>query len=248
MKITNRWLIVAAAGFAGLVVSGCGTQGAQNLAAGKSSETFLLRMKAEPGQTLKYDFELELGLTPPQQQGAPAGEPVKVKLTGIQEQKFVKVEGPDHTIEGRMTDITTEASGIGLMLAEGLKNSLARTQTIESNELGVIRNANESFSVTPQFPAKAVAVGETWTSSAPAAETNSPGQMTGKLAAVETVDGRRLLRLEYTGTAANGVTLTEPMVVMFDHEAGQVVSMKMAASGNQMGADMSLSLSLTLRR
>lgn len=248
MKMTNSWLIAAAAGLAAMMVSGCGTRGAENLAAGKSSETFLLRMKAEPGQTLKYDFELELGFTPPQQQGAPAGEPLKVRLTGIREQTFVKVEGPDHTIEGRMTDITTEASGIGLMLAEGLKNSLARTQTIESNELGVIRNANDNFSVMPQFPTKAVAVGETWTSSAPAAETNSPGQMTGKLAAVETVEGRRLLRLEYTGMAANGVTLTGPMVVMFDPEAGHVVSMKMAATGNQMGADMSLSLSLNLRR
>ncbi|MFQ3586055.1 MAG: hypothetical protein SNJ76_00115 [Fimbriimonadaceae bacterium] len=248
MKMKNRWLYVVAAGFAALIAAGCGTPGARNLAAGKSSETFLLRLKAEPGLTLQYDFEAELGLNPPQQQGAPAGEPIRVRLTGIQEQKFVKVDGPDHTIESRFRDIETEAQGIGLMLAEGLKNTLSRTQTFESNELGVLRNANDSFSVTPQFPAKAVAVGETWTSPAPPAETNATGRMTGKLAAVETVDGRRLLRLEYTGTAANGITLTEPMVAMFDPDAGRIVSMKMSATGNQMGADMSLSLSLTLRR
>lgn len=248
MKMKNIWLFAAAASFVAVAVSGCGTKAAGNLAAGQTPETYLLRIKAEPGLTLNYDFEVELGFSPPQQQGAPAAEPVKVKLTGIQEQKFVKVDGPDHTFESRFKDIRTEAQGIGQMLAEGLKRSLAQTQTIESNELSVIRNANEIFSVTPQFPSKAVAVGETWTSSGPGSDAAPPGQMTGKLAGFETVDGRKLLRIEYTGTVANGVTLVEPMVVMFDHGAGQIVSMRMSGTGSQMGADMSLTMNLTLRR
>lgn len=230
----KRWIVFSALTLSALLAASCApekTTEDPNLASQSTGDVSLTpetpqgeayTIRYQPGDTHESRYDMKLTL-----QHAESSSKISIEGEQI---TTSKKEGDQFLIEEKMKVSKSDLTG-SYFKADGLERFKTRLNTpVRMKTDAMMRTELDEASAAylnitkpgSDFPADPVRVGESWEA---VIEMKGTGEqkIPAKLAAVEEMDGREALRLEYGPMPVEGGTTDGPMVVWVDPETGIVL-------------------------
>ena len=197
--------------------------------------SYLLRIKAKPGQAYKYKMDI--------QQGASGTMGMNMTM------KVVKVQKGETTLNTTMGGFTMNGQPAPPQVAEQMKNLLiisvmdARGRTLRSETKGIpgFSGAANQGSTVP-YPEKAVKVGGTWSGEADMRGTKVKTNY--KLVGVKSVAGRQAAVIHAVPSNMPGIKLSGPIVFSVELATGFPISMSMSGTASQGTATQKIKMTM----
>ena len=205
-------------------------------ALGSAQPSYLLRVKAKPGQVFKYAMTVNNG---------PSN-----KMGMNMAMKVVKVQNSVFTINTTMSNMTMNGQAMPLQALEQIKKMLivttmsARGDTLKTEVKGVpgMTSAPGQGSSVP-FPAGPVKVGSSWKGTS-----NVQGQKvetTYKLTGIKTVLGKQAAVIQATPKGITGFKANGPIVFSVELATGFPLSMSMNGTATQGGQSQPIKITMS---
>lgn len=199
----------------------------------------LLRIKSKPGQTYRYQMNMEQG---------GGGQSMKI---GIQmAMKVAKVQNSQFTINTTMGGVTMNGQAAPPQVADQLKQMLITTvmdprgRILKTETKGIPGMGPGAQGAAVPFPEKAVKVGGTWSG-----EAEVQGQKvktTYKLVQIKSVLGKQAAVIHATPSATPSFKANGPIVFAVELATGFPLSMTMNGTSTQ--GSTTQTMKMTMRR
>jgi hypothetical protein len=205
------------------------------VAASFAQPSYLLRIKGKPGQTFKYQMNVDQG---------PSG-----KMGMQMSMKVAKVQAGQTTVNTTMGGMTMNGQAAPPQIAEQFKKMMivtvmdARGRTLKTETKGVpgfTGSANQGNTVP--YPDKPVKVGGTWSGESDVQGTKVKTNY--KLVQVKSVSGKQAAVIHATPTNMPGMKLDGPIVFSVELATGFPISMSMSGTASRGTASQKVKVTM----